>query len=131
MIRLLRRHRPQAPPAIRDAPIPLTCATDSRTHLVAVADLDRAIAEHSSLYRTLCGRAVLAAALTAPPGPRCRDCYAPEDGPATGQHDRSGLTAAHRDEARPANAMARGLTVQALAETATVTDAAGLFRGTS
>lgn len=94
MIRLRRRHdRPQPSPPIRDAPIPLTCATDMRTHLVAIADLERAIAERSGHYRTLCGRAVLAAALTAPPGPRCPACYAPERGPATAQHDDGWLTA--------------------------------------
>ncbi len=101
MIRRVRRYRPQTPPLIRDAPIPLTCATDMRTHLVAVADLELAIAERSGHYRTLCGRAVLAAALTAPPGPRCPACYAPEGGPGNAQHA-GRVTATARDQARPA-----------------------------
>lgn len=85
MIRLPRRRTPQQATTTREAPILLTSAIDGRTHLVSTADLDRTIAERSSRYRTLCGRAVLAAALTAPPGSRCNDCYAPKSGPATTQ----------------------------------------------
>lgn len=103
MIRI-RRHRPPPSPEIgdapiRDAPVPLTCATDRRTHLVAIADLERAIAERSGHYRTLCGRAVLAAALAAPPGPRCAACYAPKGAPATARHDDGGLNAVRGNQA--------------------------------
>ena len=97
MIRLLRRRTPTAPQAAttpREAPIPLTGATDGRTHLVSTADLDRTIAEQGNRYRTLCGRTVLAAALTAPPGTRCRDCYAPQGGPTTAQPGESDPNAA-------------------------------------
>jgi hypothetical protein len=37
-------------------------------------------------YRTLCGRAVLAAALTTPPGRRCATCHARES-ERTARHD--------------------------------------------
>jgi hypothetical protein len=86
VIRLPRRRTPpQTAPGPRDAPIPLTSATDGRTHLISTAELDRTIAEQRSRYRTLCGSDVLAAALAAPPGPLCRDCHAPQGGPATVQ----------------------------------------------
>ena len=84
MIRFRRRCNPvQAPTTARQAPIQLTSATDGHSHLISSVDLDPTISEHGSLYRTLCGRTVLAAALAAPPGPHCRDCYARRGGPTT------------------------------------------------
>ncbi|MGH3566293.1 MAG: hypothetical protein ACRDRH_09720 [Pseudonocardia sp.] len=82
MIRLLRRRIPAGPARTdRDAPIPLTSATDGRTHLISAANLDRTIAEHGSTFRTLCGRTVLAASLAAPPGPRCPGCHSASTAP--------------------------------------------------
>lgn len=53
--------------------VPVTCARDSFEHLVA----DSAMTPGSAgRYVSLCGRAMWAAALACPPGPRCPACVA-------------------------------------------------------
>lgn len=59
--------------AWRTVAVPVTSVRDGFEHLVADAAMTPGSAGR---YVALCGRAVLAAALACPPGPRCSACVA-------------------------------------------------------
>lgn len=67
-------------PARRVIALPLTSAPDGYEHLVCE---DAMTTGKAGRFTTLCGRAVWAAALACPPGPRCRACLATRDIDAT------------------------------------------------
>ncbi len=79
----------------RTVAVPVTSALDGFEHLVADAVIVSSNAGH---YVALCGRDVRAAALAAPPGPRCPACVAvhnvyTSDGPRHRRLTRSGAWA--------------------------------------
>lgn len=61
-------------PAWWTVAVPVTSTRDGFEHLVA--DGDGMTPGSAGRYVALCGRAVWAAALVCPPGPRCRACVA-------------------------------------------------------
>jgi hypothetical protein len=83
--------------------IPVTSATDSRTHRIADAAYTAGLIAGRGQYAALCGHRVTAAALVCPPGPDCQGCAAaggavPRGGP--GRHRRAPRRGRHRGGAR-------------------------------
>ena|GEM_PF-2941231 len=72
-----RRSAPRTSYTARDTSVPLTSATDGRTHLIDDTEHDHAIAHRAGVFTTRCGLRVLPASLATPPGPRCGDCHSP------------------------------------------------------
>ncbi|MGH3915253.1 MAG: hypothetical protein ACRDTC_17875 [Pseudonocardiaceae bacterium] len=81
----------------------MTCAVDGREHLVSDHATTAGLAVGQGRYRTVCGHLAIAAALVAPPGPRCRDC-------ATALHRRTAVsTTSHRRRGLVARLWCRGV----------------------